>query len=366
MFLALEGFARLIPLWPDKLSDFDPELGFSHVPGAEGWWVNISAPFEFRTRVEISSQGLRDREFEFEKPEGIERILIIGDSMVDGLEVPLGDTFPKQLELIYLDSGRGVEVINGGHYGYGTDQELLFYRLRGRQFHPDIVVLGFSPSNDIAENLESETLSPKPFFEFVADGTLELKNFPVSPMDENIPARSTILEQIKQTLYDKSKLYRFTSYQVMRQVPWLRQLLAGIGVVDPEGDFERESTLETYSTDTSNYFQNGWEVTSALILRLREEVEVDGAQFAVVIMPDPRQFVYAGMPGQHVTKWNERMMLSCGNQNMDCIDLFPVFQSLVEDGEIDSYFYPRDGHPNSAGHRIIAETLYTFLEDRFH
>ena len=211
--IMLEAVARLIPLWPDKISDFDAELGFAHIPGAQGWWVNIAWPFEFRTYVRISSQGLRDREFDLEKPAGVTRVLLLGDSLVEGLEVPLEDTLGRQLERIFRESGRNVEVINGGHYGYGTDQELLFYRYRGRQFQPDVVVLCFM-TNDVNSNLSVESLGPKPFFELGPDGKLQLKNFPVTPPEPSNLSKISLLKRVKQALYTHSTLYRFSAYHV--------------------------------------------------------------------------------------------------------------------------------------------------------
>lgn len=353
--IMLEGVARLIPLWPDKISDFDPELGFAHVPGAEGWWVNIAVPFEFRTYVKISSQGLRDREFDLEKPPGVRRVLLLGDSLVDGLEVSLEDTFAKQLERLFRESGRDVEVINGGHYGYGTDQELLFYRHRGRQFQPDVVMLCFT-MNDIEDNLLIESLGPKPFFELGPDGELQLKNFPVTPPERQDLSRASLLERIKHILYTQTKLYRFAGYQIKQQLPWLRDLLVGFRIMD------KMTEPGPSEATASDHDERGWALTQALVLELRKEVESSGAEFVMVIMPVHGQFAPAARtPGWDATKWNDRLVGLGEDTGMRCLDLYSVFRSLVAQGRSKWLFYPRDGHPTSAGHLRIAEELYDYL-----
>lgn len=64
----------------------DEQFGFAHIPNASGWWVNIDAPGEFQTYVRINSKGLRDRDYSYEKPSGVFRILVPGDSFADALE----------------------------------------------------------------------------------------------------------------------------------------------------------------------------------------------------------------------------------------------------------------------------------------
>lgn len=68
------------------------------------------------TPVHINSKGFRTEEFEVPKPEGIYRILNVGDSIAFGWEVSQEDTYGKQLESILNARNDGVhyEVINAG------------------------------------------------------------------------------------------------------------------------------------------------------------------------------------------------------------------------------------------------------------
>lgn len=366
--ILLEVVARLIPLWPDQFSDFDPDLGFAHIPGSKGWWVNIYVPFEIRSYVKINSLGLHDREIDLEKPEGTRRILLLGDSLVDALEVPLEDTHAKQLERNFTKDGYEIEVINGGHYGYGTDQELLFYRVRGIRMQPDIVVLAFMPGNDIQNNLSTITLGPKPYFEIGPENELQLKNFPVPPPVSQ--ESNNIITSIKKYIYDHSKLYRFSGGQIKLYLPTVHEFLQKVGIMSSSKAVKAERILLSeaskqpgpYQAGTDPYLENGWELTKRIVLQFRQEVEDSGAKFFVVIMPDPRQYsVYSTEKGWDVTKWNNRLTNLCHEAGLRCMDLYPVFRKQVTDNPNKILFFPKDGHLTPDGHALIAKELYNYL-----
>ena len=94
--------------------------------------------------VNINSHGLRDREYGYEKPAGVTRILLVGDSLTFGFGVPKEDIFAKIIERKLNETGTGTyEVINGGVGNYNTEQELAFFTTEGIKYHPDLVILGW-------------------------------------------------------------------------------------------------------------------------------------------------------------------------------------------------------------------------------
>src|SRR5690606_3914579 len=107
---------------------------------------------EFRVPVRINSHGLRDRERSLEKPAGSRRVLVVGDSHVEALQVELEDAIGPQLEQRLRASLGTVEVVSAGVSGYGTAGELLLFRSLGWRFEPDLVVLAFYPGNDVKNN----------------------------------------------------------------------------------------------------------------------------------------------------------------------------------------------------------------------
>lgn len=150
--LALEGATRLvfnrqgmhfgIEMWKyartlKRRSD-DPNLGHEHIPGGQA--VLMGVP------VEISSQGLRDREFAIPKPAGVYRTLVLGDSMTFGWGAKFDDTYAKVLERKLNEETRDglrFEVVNSGVGNYNTVQETTWLDRRGWHFEPDLVLLAF-------------------------------------------------------------------------------------------------------------------------------------------------------------------------------------------------------------------------------
>src|SRR5215472_11134476 len=130
----------------------DPLLGWAHEPGARGEYVGPRPwPVEFSAEVSINSLGLRGPEVPPREP-GEQRVLLLGDSMVAGFEVPYQDTFGALLERDLTQRlGHTVRVINAGVRGYGTDQSYLYYTDRGRKLTPDVVV-HFHSGNDPSDN----------------------------------------------------------------------------------------------------------------------------------------------------------------------------------------------------------------------
>src|SRR5580704_4435694 len=117
----------------------NPDLSFAHAPNRSALLKGVP--------VSINSEGLRDREFSLEKPPGVYRVMMLGDSTTLGWGVRQEDTAAKLLER-KLNEGlpagfNHVEVINTGVGNYDTVQEVTYYETIGWKYHPDLVVLVF-------------------------------------------------------------------------------------------------------------------------------------------------------------------------------------------------------------------------------
>jgi len=89
--------------------------------------------------------GLRDVPRKIEAEDQVRRIVLLGDSVVEGINyVGDEDTIPRHLEQIL---GDGTEVLNVATSGYCTLAEVELLKRKALQFDPDIVVVLFT-SND--------------------------------------------------------------------------------------------------------------------------------------------------------------------------------------------------------------------------
>jgi len=102
----------------------------------------------------VNSLGLRGPETTVEKPAGVRRVAVLGDSIAFGYWVSDEQGFARQLQLMLNERavaaplavapGRGrVEVLNFGVPGYNLEQEIEMLRAKALAFQPDLVVVLF-------------------------------------------------------------------------------------------------------------------------------------------------------------------------------------------------------------------------------
>lgn len=135
--LAGETFCRVVGVQKNAFLQPDERLGVCRIPNRKLEW-NL----EGYSNDRLSSIGLRDVEHAATRAPGTRRILILGDSMAEALQVPLEQTAARRLEHLLSDNGYcDVEVINGAHMAYSLGQTVHYYDSLARVFNPDEVFL---------------------------------------------------------------------------------------------------------------------------------------------------------------------------------------------------------------------------------
>ncbi|MEW6741377.1 MAG: hypothetical protein AB1486_01345 [Planctomycetota bacterium] len=246
---------------PPELGRFDPFLGWALEPGAREVSYATGNPVEYR----INSKGLRDDETSYEKPAGVFRIVIAGDSTVFGYGVPIEQHFTKLIEG-YL---KGVEVINMGISGFGVDQELLFLRTEGFRYQPDLVI-AVVEHYGMQRHLNTVRFGKwKP--RFVLDGgKLVLTNSPVpeTPPPETRTTRGVLLG------WDRWLIQQSKAYRLLREWALTRAATA------------RRPAAEKPAPEVLPQF--GWsrdelhELAEAIVSAMHEEALQHGSKFLLV------------------------------------------------------------------------------------
>lgn len=332
-----------------NLSHFElhPVYGGSHIPNTTTWQWTV----EYVTRVDVNSRGLREREIGYEKPPGLRRVLVLGDSFVEATEVAVEEAFPRRLEA-YLAAAGGppIQVVNAGAVGYGTAQEYLFLDHEGLRYQPDLVVLLFFSGNDVADNswkLDYPPLRPiKPYFEVDANGTLRQLPFVLPDLSAN---RAGPFRQ------------------------WLRQESLLFSKLDPDdlaavaGDPGYIlSILAPYADTASPDVEEAWQVTEALLSATRDRAEGAGARFVLVNVPAPwevdppfwdRMRWYFDLPaeGWDLDRPNRRVAEIAARRDFAYLDLRPSLRLAHSDRT--RLYYQVDGHWTAAGHDFAAHSL---------
>jgi len=158
----LEVGLRFLGMGPQPtINRFDQDLGWVKTPNSQAHRKTGEYDVTFR----INSLGLRDDEMASPaKPAGTYRVLVLGDSFVQGYTVERENLFADILERWWRAEGRKVDVVNAGTEGYSTDQEVVWFEEHGREFQPDLVLL-FPYENDLYWNAKTHyDRYPKPRF----------------------------------------------------------------------------------------------------------------------------------------------------------------------------------------------------------
>ena len=122
----------------------NPDTTFRH-RSVDGVWEFV-----------VNSRGFRSRvEHEYEKPDGVTRIVCLGDSHTQGFECQQDRTYAAVMHRFFAERGISAEVINAGVSGFSTAEALVLLENEIIRYAPDAVVLGFF-GNDPEDNVKAD------------------------------------------------------------------------------------------------------------------------------------------------------------------------------------------------------------------
>jgi hypothetical protein len=296
---------------------------------------------KFGQWVRTNEWGMRDRPHALAKPAGTFRILVLGDSFMEALQVAFDESLPSRLEASLAERGGPVEVINGSTSGWGTDDEVTYLERYGIQFEPDLVLVALTVHNDVSDNLVFEHHE-------LRDGRI----VPRPPVET--AALDWALVRGRDWVAGQSHLYN-----VYRRLKAIRQ---GQAEAD-DLDAHVASLIRRESDERTN---TGWEVTRKLLDRMRDVAHAGDAQTAVFVIPLAIQLADAPLerfladrgisadaieldrPQRVVAEWGARTGVAV-------IDLLADFRAATQSG--DELYIPLDGHWNRDGHALAAEVV---------
>jgi hypothetical protein len=120
-------------------------------PNTTFWHTSVDGKWQFR----INNKGFRDdKNYEYDKPAGTLRVMVLGDSHTAGFEVDQDEIFATVLERALRQQGVPSEVLNTGISGFGTAEELAYLENEGLRYAPDVVIVAFF-ANDFSDNLRA-------------------------------------------------------------------------------------------------------------------------------------------------------------------------------------------------------------------
>lgn len=148
---------------------FDPRVFWRFKPDQI-----LSDPQVYRRPVVINNRGFRGTAFTAQKPDGVFRILCLGDSTTFGWSVADDETYPHELGILLNKrhpKGR-FQVLNLGVTGYTSLQGRELFLGEAADYEPDLVLFAFGP-NDRLPALRSDA-------EHLAAGTWKISSLQVA------------------------------------------------------------------------------------------------------------------------------------------------------------------------------------------
>ena len=272
---------------------------------------------ELGAKVSVNQRGLRGAEIAAQAPQGVRRVVVVGDSSVYGHGVSDSETFASQLQDRLGDQ---FEVINAGVPGYSTEQSMNLLNLRVWDLSPDLLVIGSLWSdNNFDSFVDAELISEHRAFE---------RRWP-TPI-----ARAA----------EASAVYRFLDWHLriseresaVREVGWM------LGRA-PQGDRRR--------VPVNDYADN--------LQQMTDQAAERGAQ---VVFLGLANHVDLGAPTPGAKAWllyREVMRDTATRNQAPLVNIPEVFAQT--DQSADALFLD-EMHPSAMGHSLIAQALSDTLQ----
>ena len=339
----LPPIARIKP-WEDPRYQLDKELLWIRRPkqrfvgqsaGDLVHWLGISTTRRYPFDVQYDSRGFRNNHEIQQAP-----LVVIGDSMVEWGFVP-----QEALTSTRLSQRLQVEVANLGQPAYGPQQELVVLRRYGLIFRPKIVLWFFFEGNDLLDVQRYET--------FTRDWEATVDD----------------MHSFKQRSFVKNALAGFAGFIATKHNGDGEEARRR-SCVFLRGQTEDERTIYfAYAGEPlSAENQASLETAQKVFLQAHKLSTNAGAKFLFVYIPTKfrvyHDFCKYTEDGYGKT-WQpndlpSRLESWHKTQGISYLDLTGALRTAAADGEL--VYFSDDGHLNSKGHEVAAQSIYNFLK----
>jgi hypothetical protein len=333
----------------------DPHVGWWHIPGSRMHWTSEGDGW-----VEINSLGMRDVERKVEKTPGVLRIAVFGDSMTEGVQVNLDQTYTQQLERRLKDRGIAAEVLNFGLNGYSPLSGYLLYDKVGKAFQPDIVIHAVFLDNDIPDG-DPALAAGQVGAPFVIPGS-----GPKLAIDHS-RSEASYRDYHTEPLYT---LRRWSAtYRTVSAVRsnWKARKRAEGGLRETAGIPKR---YLLYETPLADQWEAAWHTYERILDAFAADVQAAGSRFVLMSVPagqvvnqDAWQRVMSENPAMQSRQWSlsgpeERFASLAASRQLPLIQPLAEFRRRA-DG--DPLFFNGTGHMTPRGHQAAADVMAEYL-----
>ena len=300
-----------------------------------GIWHQPNTSFDddrqcVEAHLESNSMGARDRERSKRLP-GKERVIVLGDSLIEGLGVEYGDRVTEILE-----ARTGIEHMNVASISWATIQQWLFYENYASDYDHTAVFVFIFPANDF-EEMDPEvnsTTKYKPYLRKLDQG-MEVY-YPVAYDDRRIAERSrsaAVKNAVENNIYLLNVL-RY-AWRTLKHQGW-------------------EKHDGPYYEDFSD---RDLEVMLFALDGLAQAV--GDKPLYVITIPDYEDIRYVQETGESFRLIDELNNFARQREHVELIDLLPYFKGYLEENDLtfDALTLGCNWHWGILGNIVVAEAV---------
>ncbi len=312
----------------DSLGIKDPVTGHLNRPSTR---AVVSGP-EFTVEYIVDDRGFRSDSLASKSTGKLDHItvLLLGDSFVFGAANNFDDIWPEVLAKKFSADGQKVEIINAGVPGFDTSQQALYLEKLFQIYQADIVLLTFLPNDLFA-------------------------NEPIQNIDGLEVARGDAEAVVKAGGGKKSAFQSVTLLK--RMLMQSDSAYIRLYLLTPRRDY--------FATLPANAVESKVETTKELLLRIQQISSQNGADLAVLSIPQLYQVLHvasgAAVPDID-PRYTDAMFGNFASESG--IKWVPSLETLAETyaKTKDELYFRFDGHLTPAGNQVIAEIAYDALK----
>lgn len=345
--------------------------GWRHVQIKGG--VSFNRGMETReniSRVTYNSFGLRNTyDPVVPKPSNVYRILLLGDSFTDGLEVGddevISAVLEKDLQNSLKDRTIKIEVLNAGISGFSYGQMAMYLEMEGIKLQPDLIVI-------IDSNCDTRDEENK--FVRLKDGRLEFhpmtftdRQVRMRHLKTNLKIKWQTLTAIKSLLARNPEAYRimnrivrFLGFDFMSSIDWVPQVRRAV-LLEQSLNIKKEinNAIKDYPILPINPTTDVKLVYLEKCLVTTKEMGLSGAVFSFISQLAKKNGVRLIIATMRIEGGVENLPERAGFFKAIGADFINLYTPD------NNFHYKYDGHWNAIGHSRAGTLLAGYVFDNY-
>ncbi len=271
---------------------WDKNLSWLYVPGAEfKFWMWKGEEKEFVTEQKVNAWGFTDKPVPQTFPKNAFKVMVLGDSFLEGLHVNMDQKVGINLEQkLQRESKRPVQVVSLGHSGTGQVAQYAYWKQFAPKVQPHALVM-ITIANDLRDNHPQLTaryfgwdpISPPRYTVLLsdqgADGLIDIP--PKEDWQSYSPEilRAPVANEANRGVLLWSALGRFVSQRLAKKErhDWAF-----------DWNYLYKGTHVDYAFMNKNFFadpyiREGYDITERMMRRFKREADALGVKMYLLI-----------------------------------------------------------------------------------